>query len=413
MDFPLKFKEYLEEAAGEKAASVLDALSGEVRTSIRLNPSKLSLDAGRLHFPGSQCVPWCSNGLLLPQRPVFTLDPLFHAGAYYVQEPSSMIVDVLKEFLEDIASQTTGNINILDAAASPGGKSTHLSAIKPENSILISNEAIRGRVSALVENIEKWGDNSVIVTNNDPSKFSKLPPFFHLILADLPCSGEGMFRKNRDQVLTNWSEENVKLSAMRQRRIISDLWPSLLPGGYIAYSTCTFNIYENDLNIKWIKEQFGAMSVDLSFAGVRVSPEGGLQFFPGEIEGEGLYFALLKKPEELYTNKHISLQDYTKRLNVINLTHNINSPAHYFALLQNYDQPFPSHELVSKEAALRYLSKGNINKNDFSQKDLPLGFIRVTYNGLGLGFIKNIGNRINNLFPIEKRIRMQLPLGIL
>ena len=180
----------------------------------------------------------------------FTFDPLFHAGCYYVQEASSMFVEqALKQYIGETPSV------MLDLCAAPGGKSTHARSVLPEGSLLVANEVIRNRSQILAENLTKWGHPGVVVTNNDPADFAGLEDFFDVILTDVPCSGEGMFRKDPVSV-SEWSPENVEICWQRQRRIISDIWPSLKPGGLLIYSTCTYNTKEDGCTMNSVQRYF-------------------------------------------------------------------------------------------------------------------------------------------------------------
>ena len=197
--------------------------------------------------------------ILFNERPSFTLDPSFHGGKYYVQEASSM-------FLEQAFCATYQfsriALNVLDLCAAPGGKSTHLLSLMNKNSLLVSNEVIQSRAAILSENIQKWGHGNVIVTNNDPKDFQRLPGFFDVIVVDAPCSGEGLFRKDPN-ALKEWSEDVVALCSRRQRRILNDVWPTLKTGGLLIYSTCTYNADENEENLKWLKEEYHVESIPL------------------------------------------------------------------------------------------------------------------------------------------------------
>ncbi|MEA5005261.1 MAG: hypothetical protein VB022_02500 [Rikenellaceae bacterium] len=513
-EIPAKFVDYLTEAAGERIASiVLEAVrSGTPEVSIRINPMKVS-DPAALDLPLDGNVPWCKEGFYLSKRPNFTLDPALHAGAYYVQEPSSMSLSVLEPIFRDLRPR-----EILDLCAAPGGKSTHIISMAMRHSSVYSsvhssahssvdysahssdllseiagnklsavnhpqdlylpritcNEVIKSRAAILNENVAKWGVNSVNVTSKDPENFAREGSTFDLILVDAPCSGEGMFRKDPDAI-SEWSEENVKLCAARQRRILSDIWEALIPGGILVYSTCTFNKYENDGNLRWLKSELGACpfsffnSQDLEKWGVVITPEGGFQFFPGVVRGEGFYFAVVRKPfdkndeftvfperesqlkvksEEKKSEKSqreevrkveklnksvtnlrpdkISNSDYEKnfrnekdpkteksikgrkswnndKINRIGKKDKVSdTPEHQLALsvYYEYEHEWPSVEL-SKEDSLIYLSRNTINLDP----NAPLGYLRVTYKGLGLGFVKNLGSRANNLYPMNWRIR--------
>ena len=252
-------------------------------------------------LPLAAPVPWCCKGHYLAHRPLFTLDPLFHAGAYYVQEASSMFLEqVLKRYLPDHP------VAMLDLCAAPGGKSTHARSLLPEGSLLVSNEVMRNRAQILAENITKWGNADVVVTQSDPADFASLEETFDIMLTDVPCSGEGMFRKD-EGAISDWSVENVELCRQRQRRILGDAWPCLKPGGLLIYSTCTYNTDENEENVRWICQTLGAEVLP-----VEVLPEwqitGNLladsdfpvyRFLPHRTRGEGLFMAVMRKHDEL------------------------------------------------------------------------------------------------------------------
>ena len=255
-------------------------------------------------------VPWTSGTYYLAERPNFAQQPLFNAGLYYVQDPSCTYLESVWRTLYGTSaanSSPQAPKRVLDLCAAPGGKSTHLADLMNERGLLVSNEVISSRAATLAENMAKWGVATSVVTNSDPSAFSKLQNLFDLILVDAPCSGEGMFRKNPDAI-GEWSLNNVKLCAQRQRRILNDIWPALRQGGYLIYSTCTFNHLENADNVQYIVEELGAEVIPLApqewellrSCGVEAVEEGkaaslGYQFLPGLARGEGQFFAILRK----------------------------------------------------------------------------------------------------------------------
>ena len=256
MELPVSFADYTRTLLGdEDYKELVTSLESEQSVSIRLNPLKPFAFRS-----GEHAVPWCTSGFYLEERPTFTFDPLFHAGCYYVQEASSMFVEqALKQYMGEEP------VVMLDLCAAPGGKSTHIRSLLPDNSLLIANEVIRNRSQILAENLTKWGHPDVVVTNSDPSDFTPLEDFFDVILTDVPCSGEGMFRKD-PVAISEWSPENVEICRQRQRRIIADIWPCLKPGGILIYSTCTYNTKENEENIRWIRDEFGAEVLPLDVA---------------------------------------------------------------------------------------------------------------------------------------------------
>ncbi len=172
-------------------------------------------------------------------------------------------------FLEQAFTQATNgatHLNVLDLCAAPGGKSTHLLSLMDQNSLLVSNEVIQSRSAILSENLQKWGHDNVVVTNNDPKDFQRLPGFFDVIVVDAPCSGEGLFRKDPGAI-KEWSEDAVALCSKRQRRILSDVWPALKTGGILIYSTCTYNSQENEENLRWLQQEYEVESIPLNAKG--------------------------------------------------------------------------------------------------------------------------------------------------
>lgn len=305
-----KMKGFNEEAFNEVHQS------GAQITSIRLNPFKLS-ESKIPPLGGGGAVPWSSHGYYLSARPSFTLDPLFHAGAYYVQEASSM-------FLEEVFKQTvdvTKPLKVLDLCAAPGGKSTLIQSIIPADSLLVSNEVIKTRVNILAENITKWGAANVIVTNNDPKDFQRLPNYFDAIVVDAPCSGSGLFRKDPNAI-HEWSKNNVALCAYRQQRILADIIPSLKDGGILIYSTCSYSKAEDESIADWLVEQFAVdslqLAVDASWGIVETVSEKsgsfGYRFYPDKVKGEGFFIAAFRKSESVESiaegKSHSSAPDF-------------------------------------------------------------------------------------------------------
>jgi 16S rRNA C967 or C1407 C5-methylase (RsmB/RsmF family)/NOL1/NOP2/fmu family ribosome biogenesis protein len=426
--------------------NLLTALEEPSPVSIRINPSKWN------RRPiNADPVPWCETGFYLDKRPSYTLDPLFHSGCYYPQEASGM-------FLEKALRQTAGslkNIRVLDLCGAPGGKSTHLSDIIGQDSLLVANEVIRSRSGILSETITKWGSVNTLVTQNDPSEFGRLPGYFDIILVDAPCSGEGMFRSN--VAINEWSVDNSSHCSERQKRILMHIWPSLKENGILIYSTCTFNPGENEENIKWLIGNHKAESVQIDIAGIKgiseIDLEGiyGYGFYPDKIRGEGLFISVIRKTGKQdktpIRNQRISeLRPGKSDLEVANEWTNFSKDRlirwrdeiiavpcgmdEYIHLFQNLkvvkagtkifavkrNNFLPSHEIalsfqLKKEAfhreglnlqgAVSYLRRDNLT--------LPAmlkGWNIVTYKDINLGFVNNIGNRVNNYFPVEWRIRL-------
>ena len=309
VNLPLSFTEYTRQLMGdERFERYLQSFEEEAPVSIRLNPKKVGSERGeRREERGErkeergESVPWCRNAYYLPQRPNFTMDPLLHAGCYYVQEAASMFLDeVLRQHLPQ------HQLTALDLCAAPGGKSTLLAAALPADSVLYSNEPVRQRANILLENVTKWGYPNHTVTNAYPEVYRKSKCHFDLILCDVPCSGEGMFRKD-EATIREWSPQNVDRCWQLQRSIVSDAWACLNPGGLLIYSTCTFNTKENEENVRWFLETFD----DAEILPVDVRPEwhitGSLlpgfdapvyRFIPGITRSEGLFMCVMRKRGE-------------------------------------------------------------------------------------------------------------------
>ena len=456
------FRTYLEEAIG--SVNVLVAFSAfdkPAAVSVRANPFKNG------HGMTGRPVAWNRYGCLLDERPNFTLDPSFHGGAYYVQDSSSMFVGkVFRDMLAHVEVPSSRVIRVLDLCAAPGGKSTDLAASLREafgdRFLLVSNEVMKQRAGVLAGNMALWGDPNVVVTSDDPRAFAALPGFFDIVVADVPCSGEGMFRKD-EEALRQWSEDNVSLCASRQKRIIADMWPCLRKDGVLIYSTCTFNRFENDLNVDWISAELGA-EVRTPFNDVPC-PEGvvataaGYSLVPGLVEGEGQYCAALVKTGEdavsFYADAPkgrggkavrtpVQIPDNLNRLFRTDVRFRckgetitavpeviagdvsyVESQLHVIAAgtavgvikgkdlvpdadlalsVMFNDNVYPSVE-VDRQTALAFLHKDTVA---FPQADR--GYLVVRYNGLALGFVKNLGNRCNNLHPQARRIRMDIRL---
>lgn len=458
MNLPESFTNYTKALLGNELFNTLlkGLTDGQPPTSIRINAKKHSMTDIQ---ENAEPVPWCEYGLYLDRRPAFTFDPLLHAGHYYVQEASSMFLHhVLK-------SHVSFPVTMLDMCAAPGGKSTTAIGALPEGSMLVANEPVRQRAQILAENIQKWGKPEVIVTNNYPKDYATAGMTFDVILCDVPCSGEGMFRKD-ENAISEWNTQNVENCRNLQREIVSEAWKCLREGGILIYSTCTFNAKENEENVKWISEELEAEILPVGIEdtwGITGSQLKGFQepvyrFMPGMTKGEGLFMAVMRKkngkdiPEPCGKRKKSKekkdrnngtksmasaaswLKDSTgfniiqcgstilaipntmadmysqaaERLRVIHAGVALGTikgkdliPAHCLALSQAFNAAaFPTVELGYSEA-LQYLRKEALTL----PHGTPTGFVTMTYRGTPLGFSKNIGNRANNLYPQEWKIK--------
>jgi 16S rRNA C967 or C1407 C5-methylase (RsmB/RsmF family)/NOL1/NOP2/fmu family ribosome biogenesis protein len=449
---PNAFKIQMQNLLGKEVDSFFSELETSSPISIRYNPNK-NADLPIEH----EKVQWASAAFYLKQRPLFTADPLFHAGAYYVQEASSMF---LEQALIQHCSLNKKN-RILDLCAAPGGKSTLIAGLMNPESLLLSNEVIRSRAHILSENIQKWGNENVWVSNNDPSYLAhSLPAFFDVIVVDAPCSGEGMFRKSAESI-DEWSEQAVNHCSLRQQRILHDIWGALRPGGILIYSTCTYNEYENELNLIKFKEscEFDSLRIKLDnswkVSETQKNEVYGYRFYPHLTKGEGFFLSVLKKagdkeasdPKikkniltkagkeadflknyclnptlEFFKRKELILavsKSLSYEAQLIESSLNIVSGGAQLAELNRKGfVPNPAAALwtgLNKEAfsvtelnledSLRYLHLENLNTELTNAKE---GWQLVSYKGLGLGWIKRLSNRVNNYYPKEWRIRMSL-----
>lgn len=397
-------------------------------------------------------MPWSVNGRYLDKRPSFTFDPLFHAGAYYVQEASSQLIEQVWDQHVDRSSP----LRVLDLCAAPGGKSTHLMSLMGEEDLLVSNEVIRGRAGILADNIARWGRHNVVVTQADPAVLGKLHGFFDVILVDAPCSGSGLFRKDAD-AMDHWSLSAVDHCAARQKRILSDIWPSLRQGGILMYSTCSYSESENEKMVEWLTGAYDAraLPLDLPADWGMVQTSAGYRCWPHLVRGEGFFLMAMKKgsseqgyqyrgrtiPSSLSKSMRQSLHPYWEdesdllldrkggvcafpaahasglqdicsvtepyRIGTLlgSLVRTELIPDHALALSVRVGQTTPRSEWALDEC-IRYLQRGTLERSG-----LDKGWQLVTYQGLSLGWIKSLGNRINNYYPSHLRILKQTIQG--
>lgn len=420
-------------------------------TSVRLNPFKPTDGL----FADAAHVPWCSSARYLQERPVFTIDPKFHAGAYYVQEASSMFTGYA---FEQLMQDRDEPIKVLDLCAAPGGKSTLLASLLRPQDLLIANETIQPRASILAENLTRWGQMNTWVTNNDPRDFTKLVGYFDCILIDAPCTGSGLWRKDEDAV-NEWSPEHVRLCSDRQRRIIADALPALKDGGLLLYATCSYSPEENEQIADWICAEFEAESLPVAIDdkwGIvatqsDVAKAYGYRFYPWRVAGEGFFlaafrvannhaevkpgkdkgrrvasskmqperwhhlldssFAMMERNEEYYAVHPGHVKEYEKLSSVLRIKKGGTRlgkmlskeiiPDHELALSVYLRSDAPSIEM-NREEALHYLKKEEI------KRDGAKGWMVAQYEGLALGWGKWMPGRMNNYLPKNWRIRMDI-----
>lgn len=433
-------------------------------TSIRINTAKTSADT---LFPqlntGFEKIPWCNDGYYLNERPSFTFDPLFHAGYYYVQEASSMFLQYVLEQAIDLKEP----LKVLDLCAAPGGKTTLLQSVLHNDSLLVANEVIKNRSHVLTDNIIKWGCANVMVTQNDPAVFARVPDFFDVIVVDAPCSGSGLFRRDEDAT-DEWSEGNVMLCSKRQQRILADVLPALKPGGLLIYSTCSFSETENEQIADWATAELHLKPVNIEVPenyGITVvsTPQGnqGLRFWPHLLKGEGFYLSVFKKdaPNEtvgkrkkndirprttILTGSEKLLVNQWLGTDVKNLIFHKHNNIVYAWPEKNYadmamlltqlkviysgietgelmrNKIVPHHALALSTTILQnpgsQIQQWCLTKEQaimyLQKKEMEVtvsqGWKLVTYNGAAIGWANVLPNRVNNYYPKEMRILKEL-----
>ncbi len=452
MNLPKTFVDFC--AANTPLAQLPRVLADtEPEVSVRVNLTK-----GICTPSNAPVVLWNPAGFYLDGRPPFTFDPALHQGLYYVQDASSMAIG---HVIRRLTAGCVSPLLYLDACAAPGGKTTAAIDALPEGSLVVANEFDPRRAAALAENVERWGSPSVIVRRGDTEAFASAGHVFDLIAADVPCSGEGMMRKESAAV-EQWSTALVSSCARLQRQIVANLWPALRPEGYLIYSTCTFNRAENEDNVRWIMETFGAEPVETGlcdFDGVLGALDNDItaaRFIPGHIRGEGLFIAVLRKPAgdgaqfhaakksgrhknaprcsvdkklletaSSWLSDSLIVEASDERLRALpavwsDTIHLLGDclggilysgtdiatikgrdllPAHPLALSAALrPDAFPNAE-VDYPTAIAFLRREPI-----CLSNTPRGIVLLTYGDRPLGFVKNLGNRANNLLPANRRI---------
>lgn len=449
---PSDFIEMLHGLYGDAAGELVAALSDRPETSVRYNRRKFN---GNEIFSDSEKVEWCVRGRYLKQRPDFIHNPLLHAGVFYVQEAASMVYQqIIEKLIEDQFDGAKGkSLYILDLCAAPGGKTTAMLDAMPDNGIMVANEYDRKRSGILKENLDKWGDDRVIITSSQASAFSPLNNLFDIIAVDAPCSGEGLMRRE-EMARNQWSLSLVDKCVRLQRDIVADALKCLKPGGFMIYSTCTFNRLENEENVKHFIEEYGLEPVSLQLQGTEdvarsLDPDiYGYRFLPHQVCCEGLFVAVLKKPsvdgetvfpprpakssgknemiriagEDFYletigSRMYLLSKETLQLLNILRKERKINILAagtEYFEIKGSLRIPSSKSVLnprlfpkeipcveIDEDQAVRYLKRDSLQL----APEAPKGIVCITCMGYPLGLAKNLGNRANNLYPQEWRVK--------
>ncbi|MDE7403286.1 MAG: hypothetical protein K2M87_07745 [Muribaculaceae bacterium] len=408
-----QFAAYAAELPGLDTEAFLRAMNSAPEVSVKLNRRKIK-DADTPELPISGEVPWCAGAFYLSERPVFTLNPLLHAGCFYVQDASSMIYQtIVSRLIENHG--LTPEAWVADLCAAPGGKTTSMINSLGDRAFVAANEIMPQRAGALRENLLKWGFPNILVTNSAVGDYASSGEIFDVVAVDAPCSGEGMMRKDADAV-AQWSPALISSCAALQREILKSALCALRPGGFLIYSTCTFNLEENEKQIAWLAEEYGLEPIDLNLAeeyGIGRELTGeypALRFMPHLTRGEGLFAAVLRKPgTPAHRNDAKARETLRKRTRVIadgipqtkTKSRNLEIPTSESVLATDYRRDtYPEAELTL-DTALKYLRHESI----LLPPDTAKGYVCVTYKGYPLGLVKNIGSRANNLYPAAWKIR--------
>ncbi len=415
MNFPEGFKSKIEELLEKDSEVFFQAMQQPPVISLKLNRRK-PVDESSLGYEDLDSVKWCKSGRYLSSRPKFTLNPLMHAGVFYVQDASSMIYEAICDKVVPSAFDTGSPLAVLDLCAAPGGKTTSIINALPDKSLVVANEFIASRAEILKENLIKWGYPDFIVTNSPTKNFRELAESFDIVAIDAPCSGEGMMRKE-PIAISQWNEGLVKQCSSLQKEIIANGFEALKPGGYLIYSTCTFNRDENEENVDWMVKELGLVPFDPDFPeswgilkGID-TPYPCYRFMPHSTRGEGLFVALMRK-EGNYPpatqKKEKLLKDLDRKVKVIGKgiprettkgKETVAAPESPLAVdFDSKKYPFVDLDM---EKALAFLRHEQLNL----APEIPKGFVIVRYKGYPLGFVNNLGNRANNLYPKHWRIR--------
>ena len=439
---PQAFSERIQNQFASCSEAFLGALDREVNTSVLLHPTKSAF----LTIEGIP-VPWNSFGRILHERPSFILDPAYHAGAMYSQESNSMLLAHVFQF---ILPELNAPV-VLDLCAAPGGKSLVLSTLLPSDGLLVSNEIIPQRLSILRENLDKWGLANGLTMGLSPEKI----PFsgqFDVIVVDAPCSGEGLFRRQisyRDE----WKSSFAGVCAAKQEEILEEAHRLLKPGGFLIYSTCTYAPEENEKQVMRLVKNWEytstAVPMDASWQ-VDMWSEGEVEAYrmlPHLTPGEGFFCALLRKPdgptEGFRQHKHAEVLALSKK--EIDAAHrfvnndcevwkndaNLVFTGRKHPFLKSWLTAFPKSNsgtqigtflrdefLPAQALANTRLASEGVPKVEVSREDAlqflrresivvpeKLGWCLITHEQQHLGWGKALGNRFNNYYPNEWRIR--------
>ena len=441
---PEGFLSRMKDMLGEEFEAFEASLSQPSVRGIRVNTAKISV-ADFLEKTTLTLSPidYAEDGFIPEDCEGIGKTAEHHAGMFYVQDPGAMAT--VK------ALDIQPGWRVLDACAAPGGKASQLAAAIGEDGFLLANEYVPKRAKIIVSNFERLGIKNAVVTSLDTSTLGETYPcYFDLVLCDAPCSGEGMFRKYEEAV-SEWSEENVRICAERQRKILKNLARAVRPGGYLLYSTCTYSREENeDMVADFLKghPEFSLCEVNPKLIAATADGLDGMvearRFYPHLSRGEGQFIALMKKDENspILTTK--VGKDALKPANKADITAfekfaydnlfrkpegKITVTGEYLVLV-NHENQIPAFSTFMSGVILGEVKKGNFfphhqffsaygqlfkRREELKAGDAKVekylrgeeiaasftdsGWCCVTYEGVALGGGKASGGRIKNHYP--------------
>ena len=458
-EFLLRQKEQL----GDKFNDYLNAMNELSVRGVRFNTTKISVEEGVKLFEkelGTKLtkIDYTNDGFILNSAEKFGNEASHLAGLYYFQEPSSMVAVAASNIEKE-----NKPLKVLDLCASPGGKTGQIACRVSEDSLIVSNEIISSRAAVLFSNVERQGFKNVIVTNEEPERLLVFEGFFDYVFVDAPCSGEGMFRRV-PETINEWSEENVKMCAERQKEILSVAERLVAPQGKLVYSTCTYSKEEDENIVEWFLNEFNFELQDVSAeikqatipsqANVE-NAEFARKFMPHTGNGEGQFIAVFKNNDEsretqMHTKKHFrAIEDVGRTKRALfesfedeNLTSRIDGRVYevgetIYLVPQMFDSDLqtavdtlkfntigvkvgsllkgrfePNHSMFMAYADL-FKNKIELEENELKkylhgeelQTTLNVkGYGVVTVNGYAIGGVKIVSGRLKNLYPKGLRI---------
>lgn len=351
----------------------MNTYSQEPYSGIRINLNKIDTNSflnkysTHLNIENNK-VPWCDSGLYYKKELNVSKSPLYNAGLFYIQEPSAMSP---VEFL-----QIKEGMKVLDICAAPGGKTTQIASKLKNTGLIVSNDISLKRTKAILKNVEMHGIKNCLITNASPDELLlNFPSYFDRILVDAPCSGEGMFRKDKD-IIKSYEKVLSNITEI-QKDILFKSSKMLKSGGIIVYSTCTFSREENeDIIDDFIRQNDDFYVVDKDVEQYNFSKDNvqkTFKLFPHKINGEGHFVAILKKKEKISDDTSYNLKKYTSKI-----SKNENKIKVFNDFVQDFmNSDFSTDITVNNNSLYLEVFKSALKS------------VRVIRNGLYLGDIKN------------------------